>query len=130
MTSLLQVNKLTRFFGGLAAVQNVSFTLETGKIMGLIGPNGAGKTTTFSLLTGFVTPTAGDILFDGKRLNGLKPHQICELGLTRTFQIVQPFPELTVLENVMMGAFVRHKKTADARKKAMHALEQADPDRT
>jgi len=124
--SMLTVSNLTRHFGGLTAVMDLSFSVEEGEIVGLIGPNGAGKTTVFSMLTGFIPPSSGDLIFQGKRLNGLKPHQICKLGVTRTFQIVQPFPDMTVLENVMIGAYVRHTDTADAEKKASQVLERVD----
>jgi branched-chain amino acid transport system ATP-binding protein len=122
--SLLEVSKLTRHFGGLTAVNNLSFSIDEGEIVGLIGPNGAGKTTTFNLVSGFIVPTSGDVTFLGRRLNGLKPHQVCQLGLTRTFQVVQPFPDMTALENVMMGAFVRHTNSAQARSKALQVLER------
>lgn len=122
--SILTVSKLTRSFGGLMAVMDFSFSLEEGEIVGLIGPNGAGKTTTFSMLTGFIPPTSGEVIFDGHRINGLKPHQVCQLGMTRTFQIVQPFPDMTVLENVMIGAYVRHSGTLESKKKAMLVLER------
>jgi branched-chain amino acid transport system ATP-binding protein len=122
--SLLTVSKLTKHFGGLTAVNDLSFSIEEGEIVGLIGPNGAGKTTTFNLVSGFIVPSSGDVIFNGKRLNGLKPHRVCHLGLTRTFQVVQPFPDMTALENVMMGAFVRHANPAQARAKARHAMER------
>jgi len=123
---MLDVSNLSRHFGGLTAVYNLSFSIEPGEIVGLIGPNGAGKTTTFNLLTGFIPPSAGEITFSGKRLNGLKPHQVCQLGLTRTFQIVQPFPDMTVLENVMVGAYARHTDPAEARRKSQQVLERVD----
>ncbi len=122
--SMLTVSNLSRYFGGLAAVVDLSFTMEEGEILGLIGPNGAGKTTVFNMLSGFIVPTSGEIVYQGRRLNGLKPHQICHLGLTRTFQVVQPFPDMTVLENTMIGAYVRHPNTADARRKALETLER------
>lgn len=121
---MLVVSDLSRHFGGLTAVQNLSFSIEPGEIVGLIGPNGAGKTTTFNLLTGFTPPSSGEITFSGKLLNGLKPHDICQLGLTRTFQIVQPFPDMTILENVMVGAYVRRANPAETRRKAMQVLER------
>jgi branched-chain amino acid transport system ATP-binding protein len=124
--NMLTVSNLTRHFGGLTAVMDLSFSVEEGEIVGLIGPNGAGKTTVFSMLTGFIPPSSGDLIFQGKRLNGLKPHQICKLGVTRTFQIVQPFPDMTVLENVMIGAYARYSDTADAEKKASQVLERVD----
>jgi branched-chain amino acid transport system ATP-binding protein len=122
--SMLVVSNLRRDFGGLTAVHHLSFAVEPGEIVGLIGPNGAGKTTTFAMLAGFLTPTAGEILFQGKRINNMKPHQVCKLGLTRTFQIVQPFPDMTVLENVMVGAYVRYPGTEDAKRKSMEVLER------
>lgn len=122
--SLLTVSKLTKHFGGLTAVNNLSFSIEEGEIVGLIGPNGAGKTTIFNLVSGFIVPSSGDVTFDGKSLNGLKPHQVCQLGLTRTFQVVQPFPDMTALENVMMGAFVRHANPAQAQAKARQVMER------
>ncbi len=124
--SLLQVSRLTRHFGGLTAVNDLSFSIDEGEIVGLIGPNGAGKTTIFNLITGFIVPSSGDVTFNGKRLNDLKPHQVCQLGLTRTFQVVQPFPDMTALENVMMGAFVRHANPAQARDKARQVLERVN----
>ncbi len=122
--SLLEVSNLTKRFGGLTAVRDLSFSVDEGMIMGLIGPNGAGKTTTFNMISGFILPSEGTVQFDGRVLNGMKPHEICALGLARTFQIVQPFPEITALENVMIGAFVRYSNTYDARKKAMETLER------
>jgi branched-chain amino acid transport system ATP-binding protein len=122
--SLLEVNNLTKHFGGLTAVHDLSFRVEEGMIMGLIGPNGAGKTTTFNMISGFILPSEGTVKFEGRVLNGMKPHEICTLGLTRTFQIVQPFPEITALENVMIGAFSRYGNTSDARRKAMETLER------
>ncbi len=122
--SLLEVSNLRRDFGGLTAVHDLTFSVEPGEIVGLIGPNGAGKTTTFAMLSGFITPTSGEILFKGTSINKLKPHQVCLLGLTRTFQIVQPFPDMTVLENVMIGAYTHHPNTVDAKKKAMEVLER------
>jgi branched-chain amino acid transport system ATP-binding protein len=122
--SLLEVSKLTRHFGGLAAVNDLSFSIDDGEIVGLIGPNGAGKTTTFNLISGFIVPSSGDVTFNGKRLNGLKPHQVCHLGLTRTFQVVQPFPDMTAMENAMVGAFIRYANPAHAEAKARQVLER------
>jgi branched-chain amino acid transport system ATP-binding protein len=122
--SVLQVSKLTMHFSGLTAVSDLSFSIGEGEIVGLIGPNGAGKTTTFNLISGFIVPSSGDVTFNGKRLNGLKPHRVCQLGLTRTFQVVQPFPDMTALENVMVGAFVRHANPARARDNARQVLER------
>ena len=122
--SMLTVSHLTRNFGGLTAVADLSFSVDQGEIVGLIGPNGAGKTTTFSMLAGSLQPSSGEVIFEDHQINGLKPHQVCKLGLTRTFQIVQPFPDMTVLENTMIGAYVRYPGTAEAKKKAGEVLER------
>jgi branched-chain amino acid transport system ATP-binding protein len=122
MQPLLEVNGLTKRFGGLTAVSGVGFSVGEGEIVGLIGPNGAGKSTTFSLLTGFETPTAGTVHFRGQPITGLKPHRICRLGMARTFQIVKPLQRLTVLENVMVGAFCRHPDRRSARAAAEEAV--------
>jgi ABC-type branched-subunit amino acid transport system ATPase component len=123
---LLEAKHLTRRFGGLVAVNDASLTVAQGEIVGLIGPNGAGKTTLFNLLSGFLQPDEGDVLLDGSSIVGLKPHQICHLGMSRTFQIVRPFPEMTVLDNVMMGAFKVFAKAAKASEKALSVLELVD----
>ena len=104
---LLQVTGLTCRFGGLVAVNRLDFAVESGEIVGLIGPNGAGKTTVFSLLTGFLRPNGGHIVFDGTPLAGMAPHEICLRGMVRTFQNLKPFPRLTIRENVMVGAMAR-----------------------
>jgi branched-chain amino acid transport system ATP-binding protein len=122
--SLLSVRNLTKHFDGLAAVNDLSFDVEEREIVGLIGPNGAGKTTIFNLITGSITPTAGEVTFEGRSLKKLKPHRICKLGLTRTFQIVQPFPDVTALENVLIGAYVRYPSTTAAGRKAREVLER------
>ena len=103
MRTTLKVVGVSKFFGGVQAVRNVSFDLEEHEILGLIGPNGAGKTTLFNLIAGFHKPSSGSILLEGKNIGGLRPHRICHLGISRTFQIVKPFSTLTVLENVMIG---------------------------
>jgi branched-chain amino acid transport system ATP-binding protein len=121
--SLLEARKVTKTFGGLIAVKEVDLVVERGEIVGLIGPNGAGKTTLFNLVSGFYAPDEGDVRFKGESILGLKPHRICKLGMTRTFQLVKPFPELSVLENVMMGGFNRHPATASARAKAIEVME-------
>jgi branched-chain amino acid transport system ATP-binding protein len=104
MTALLVLEGVSRRFGGLHAVDQVSFTANAGEILGLIGPNGAGKTTLINVITGVHPATAGRVRFDGRDITRLRPHQIARLGLARTFQIVQPFPKMTVLENVAAGA--------------------------
>src|SRR5262249_27094720 len=100
---LLETRDLTRHFGGLAAVNHVDLTVEKGEIVGLLGPNGAGKTTCFNLLSGFLRPTAGSIVFDGENITGLRPHQIAARGLVRTFQLTTLFQEMTALQNVLLG---------------------------
>ena len=122
--SLLEVSGLSKRFGGLHAVRDLSLVLERGEVLGLIGPNGAGKTTAFSLLSGFLIPDAGDIRFDGRNLIGLKPHAICRAGLARTFQIVRPFPRFSVLGNVEVGALARHADVAEAAKRARAVVER------
>jgi branched-chain amino acid transport system ATP-binding protein len=124
--TLLQVTGVTKRFGGLVAVGDVSLSVTQGEIVGLIGPNGAGKTTLFNLLSGFLEPDAGDIIFDQHRVVGMAPHKICHLGMSRTFQIVKPFPEMSVLDNVMMGAFKVARKARQAREKAQSVLELLD----
>jgi branched-chain amino acid transport system ATP-binding protein len=121
--SLLEMTGLSKRFGGLLAVSGFDLALEAGEIVGLIGPNGAGKTTAFHLVTGFHSPTAGEIRFKGGSIIGLKPHAICRLGLARTFQIVQPFAGLSVIENVMVGAFNRERDAAAARRLAGEIVE-------
>mgnify|MGYP002396117528 CR=1 FL=1 len=103
MGVLLEIQELTKYFGGLGAVKTVSFVLHEGEMLGIIGPNGAGKTTLFNLLTGFLQPNEGNILFKGENLVGLKPYDIVNKGIARTFQIVRPFHQLTALENVKIS---------------------------
>ena len=124
MNRLLEVENLTRNFGGLTAVNNLSFTLDQGEIVGLIGPNGAGKTTCFNMVSGAMRPSSGTIRFNGEVISGLKAHQVCKRGLTRTFQVVQPFPEMSVLENVMIGAFARYRSRAVAEERSLAVLER------
>jgi branched-chain amino acid transport system ATP-binding protein len=123
MSWMLEVRKLTKFFGGLPALIGVDFTIAPGEIVGLIGPNGAGKTTLFNVITGVFRPSSGAILFQGKSLVGLKPHDVCRLGITRTFQVVKPLPKMTVLENVMVGAFARVRTKEEAREISLRELE-------
>lgn len=98
MSTLLEVKELNKRFGGLHAVRNVSFVLQPGSITGVLGPNGAGKTTMFNLLTGFIRPDRGSVLFEGRSLDGLAPHQIVNRGLARTFQLARPFAGMSVVE--------------------------------
>lgn len=121
---LLEVAGVSRAFGGLQAVQDLSLSVEEGEVVGLIGPNGAGKTTAFNLVSGFLPPDAGDIRFRGRSIRGLPPHAICARGLARTFQIVRPFPRLSVLDNVKVGALARHPRVADARARAGEVVDR------
>jgi branched-chain amino acid transport system ATP-binding protein len=121
--AILETKNLSMHFGELAALQNISLSVEKGEILGLIGPNGAGKTTFFNCVTGFLNATRGDIFFNGQNITRLGPHRICHLGVCRTFQIVQSFHEMTVLENIMMGAFCRHARTAASMARAEEVLE-------
>jgi branched-chain amino acid transport system ATP-binding protein len=123
MADALVIRGLSKRFGGLRAVQEVSFTVKENETVALIGPNGAGKTTSFNLITGFHRPDAGSVLAYGREIVGLKPHDICAHGLARTFQVAKPFGAMTVLDNVMTGAFLRDKNTAAARDKAREAIE-------
>ena len=109
---VLEVRNLSRSFGGLKAVQDVSFKLRRNEILGIIGPNGAGKTTLFNLLNGFLRPGTGEILLDGRDMSGRKPHELCEAGIGRTFQIMRPFLRMSISDNVVVGAYVRAKTDA------------------
>ncbi len=122
MTPLLQVERLTKRFGGLTANEDVTFTVGEGEIAGLIGPNGAGKTTVFNSLAGFFAPSAGSIRFRGQEIAGLPPEAVAARGVARTFQIVRIFKGMTVLENVMVGALLRHRAVPEAAARAREAL--------
>ncbi|MFO7301217.1 MAG: ABC transporter ATP-binding protein [Acidobacteriota bacterium] len=134
---LLDVRNVSKRFGGLTAVRNVSLQVPAGTVYGLIGPNGAGKTTVFNLLTGVYAPTDGQILFDGTPIHGRRPHQIARYGITRTFQNIRLFSDMTVLENVMTAHHLRtaqnifdaivgtgrsHREEREMRERAMHLL--------
>lgn len=119
---ILNVQGLSRSFGGLKAVQDVSFSVRQGEILGVIGPNGAGKTTAFNLLNGFLKPDAGAILLDGKDMVGRKPHELCEAGVGRTFQIMRPFARMAVADNVIVGAYVHARDDREARELADAAI--------
>jgi len=121
--ALLEIKKLTKAFGGLMAVNKVSFHVDKGEIVGLIGPNGSGKTTTFNCINQFCPITSGDVFFNGKSIKGLKTHQICHLGIGRTFQVVKPLARMTVLENVTASAFCRVNTIKAARKEALMVLD-------
>lgn len=120
--SLLEARKVSRFFGGLAAVDDVSFSVTQGQIVGLIGPNGAGKTTLFNVLNGFYAPSRGEVLFKGQRVSGLAPHTICQRGMARTFQVVRPLQRMSVLDNVIASAFLRAKDRRQAVETAVEIL--------
>ena len=126
---MLEVRNLTKRFGGLTAVNDLSFDVEQGDILGLIGPNGSGKTTTFNMISGAYPPTEGTITYRGERLDGLKANKVCKKGLARTFQVVQPFPEITAVENVMIGAFVHTPRGGEARERAMAMLKRVGMER-
>jgi branched-chain amino acid transport system ATP-binding protein len=120
--AMLEIHKVYKLFGGLAANSDVSFSVEQGMIMGLIGPNGAGKTTLFNCITGYYPPSKGDVIFKGARLNGLQPDKVCRLGMVRTWQKVRPLAKMTVLDNVMVGALVRTASLKVAREVAHEQL--------
>jgi branched-chain amino acid transport system ATP-binding protein len=121
---LLHVDNVTKRFGGLAANDRLSFSIQPGQIVGLIGPNGAGKTTLFNCIAGYCAPDEGNVSFEGREITGKPPHEICRLGIARTFQLVKIFARMTVLENIMTGAFLRYAKAADARRKGLEILEE------
>ncbi|MCL6559125.1 MAG: ABC transporter ATP-binding protein [Firmicutes bacterium] len=120
---ILEVEGVTKYFGGLAAVSCVDFAIRKGEIVGLIGPNGAGKTTLFNLISGALVPDTGVIKFKGRKINGLKPHQICRMGVARTFQSVKVFPGLTVYQNVLMGALFGREGSVPQREAEREAAE-------
>src|SRR4030081_1046910 len=123
MAEALVIKGLSKRFGGLRAVQDISFSVQENETVALIGPNGAGKTTSFHLITGFHKPDAGSVTAFGRDIVGLKPHNICALGMARTFQVAKPFGAMTVLDNVMTGAFLRDRHVAVARAKALEAID-------
>src|ERR1700722_2791729 len=121
---ILELRNVSRVFDGIRAVDDVSLKFCAGEIVGLIGPNGAGKTTLVNLISGFIPLSSGDVIFEGKSLNRSKPHTIAQSGIARTFQIVQPFAKMSVLENVMAGAiYAGHCGMRQARHKAIESLE-------
>ncbi|MEO0597008.1 MAG: ABC transporter ATP-binding protein [Chloroflexota bacterium] len=121
--SLLQIENVTKRFGGLVAVDNVSFEIHEGETLGLIGPNGAGKTTLFNSISGTYSPEEGEIRFDGASIKGHEPHAIAQGGLVRTFQIVKPFSGLNVVDNVKVGAFMRTSNPREAEANAREIIE-------
>ena len=120
---MLTLERVTKRFGGLTAVRDVSFEVREGDLLGIIGPNGAGKTTLFNVISGYYRPDGGRVLLAGRDVGGEPPHVICRLGLTRTFQIVKPFGNLSVLDNVMIGALTRLPRVAAARDEARRVIE-------
>ena len=120
--NLLEVKKVSKHFGGLAALTDVSFELKKQEILGLIGPNGAGKTTMFNVINGFYPPTKGDVYLQGQKISKLKPHAICKLGVSRTFQVVKPLQRMSVLDNVIASAFLRKKNKVLAEETALEVL--------
>ncbi len=120
---LLEVRNLSKTFGGLKAVSEVSFTMNKGEILALLGPNGAGKTTAFNMIAGFLQPTEGQILFEGRDITGGKPWDLCREGIARTFQLSRPFSDLTVLENLMVGGFARSSDIGLIRSRAAEIAE-------
>ena len=121
---LLDVRGVTKRFGGLTANKDISFRVAPGELVGIIGPNGAGKSTLFDVLTGFQPPDGGSVLLNGEPITRLRPDEISRLGVGRTFQKLKPFNQMTVVENVMVGAFQRTTHPAEARTRAIEALEQ------
>ena len=119
--AILEIRHVSKFFGGLAANSDVSFDVNEAEIVGLIGPNGAGKTTLFNCIVGYYPPSKGEVVFDGRRMNGLQPDKICKLGMARTWQKVRPLTNLSVLDNVVVGALRRTNSVKEARE---HAHEQ------
>jgi branched-chain amino acid transport system ATP-binding protein len=122
MSALLEVRNISRAFRTTRAVDDVSFEVQPGELLGLIGPNGAGKSTLFNLVAGVIAPSSGQIIFDGKPISGWKSHDIARVGVARTFQIPKPYRQLSVIENVMLSAFLREKSIAGARKLAEATL--------
>jgi branched-chain amino acid transport system ATP-binding protein len=122
MTALLEVRKLSRAFGPLWAVRDVSFAVQPGELLGLIGPNGAGKSTLYNLIAGVLPPTAGETAFEGRSIAGWKPYHVARAGIARTFQIPKPYRHLTVIENVALSAMLHDKSVAAARKSAEAVL--------
>jgi len=119
--AILEIRHVSKFFGGLAANSDVSFDVGEAEIVGLIGPNGAGKTTLFNCIVGYYPPSKGEVIFDGRRMNGMQPDKVCKLGMARTWQKVRPLTNLSVLDNVVVGALRRTNSVKEARE---HAHEQ------
>jgi len=121
--AFFEIKGISKSFGGLKAVDNLSFHIEKGEILGLIGPNGAGKTTAFNMIAGYFPPDKGEILFKGENITGQRPWTVCEKGIARTFQLSKPFGEMTVIDNIMVGAFARSRRREQVYRKAEEILE-------
>ncbi|MDP9312113.1 MAG: ABC transporter ATP-binding protein [Chloroflexota bacterium] len=121
--ALLEVQGVSRYFGGLRAVDHVDMVVGEGELVGLIGPNGAGKTTLFRVIAGVYPPSTGQVIFNGESVGGLRPNSVCHKGITSTHQVVRPFPALTVLENVMVGVQYGNVRSGDPRQRAREVLE-------
>jgi branched-chain amino acid transport system ATP-binding protein len=126
MSALLSIDGISKRFRGLVAVDRLGFTVPEGRIFAVIGPNGAGKTTLFNMIAGVYAPDGGSITFAGERIDGLSPDRICRRGIGRTFQIVRPFPALTVEDNVVVGALLRRHRVTEARAHAREVLRRLD----
>jgi len=121
--AFFRVEKLVKKFGGLTAVNDVTFEVEKGQIFGLIGPNGSGKTTTFNMISGVYPPTSGKVVYGDREIQGMKPHKICHMGVGRTFQVVKPLGRMSVLDNVIAASFSRVNSMGEARSNAMRTVE-------
>jgi branched-chain amino acid transport system ATP-binding protein len=120
---ILRLKEVSKTFGGLKAVDRVSFDVSEGEIVGLIGPNGAGKTTLFNLISGYNPPSEGSIVFEGREISGRKPFELAAVGIGRTFQIVKPFAGLSVLDNITVASYLKYPTQKEARRKAREVLE-------
>ena len=120
--AFFRADELVKYFGGLAAVNGVSFQVEKGEILGLIGPNGSGKTTTFNMISGYHRPTSGRVIFKGQEIHRLPTHKICRLGIGRTFQVVKPLGRMSVLDNVIAAAYSRVNSHAEAQDLALETI--------
>jgi branched-chain amino acid transport system ATP-binding protein len=122
MSAFLEIRKVSRAFNSTMAVKDVGFVVEKGELLGLMGPNGAGKSTLFNLIAGVLPPTSGEIIFEGKPITGCKSYEVARIGIARTFQIPKPYRQLSVVENVMLSAFLREKSVVGARSLAEATL--------
>jgi len=123
---LLEVERLSKSFGGLTALRALNFGVNEGEILGLIGPNGSGKTTLFNLITGAFKPDSGQVRFRGENITGLKPHQVCQMGIARIFQLVKPFAQMTALQNVMVGRLYGRNPARSLKQATIESRETLD----